>query len=811
MGGDAVMFFFPRNQISPISSHPHISFSYTLGRALSPCRYIFVLMSLFLSAAFALAAFVAGPGDEEAVDDFEETPAGDAIAAGWERVSSPSHPSWNRIERVRDPRGAASGEHFLRMTGLGDSTAIQMQREHAWKIDPSRSYRMSVQVRIDAPGRNVAGFTVIWLDGHHREVGQAASPTLRRSEGWRTLSLDLTSIPPGTAWAVVRLSLDGPDVRGECSFDRLTLSRPVRLRLSPLEGSLPILESRRSSRFRLQARELPEGRHRAAVTLKGPDGSEKTLVDQEIRSDSSLDVPVPPLAPGAYALTARLAGSEREWTLLVRPAPWLAEPGQVPLVSGAFDFSGATYRDVPALAELAGFRRIRVAIWPNRARELMLELSRAGSMTMVGSLEGPPPELFPEVDPALLEKGMAAVRSIDPRLWEPQVRELVRKYREFVPLWQIGATVVRTDALLNPGAGEPVVTIDSPDPAELVRLIVLSAGAGAAPIFVSADRLLDEEGYPKAGFLAVRVANDVLSGAKPRPDLVSLVGAPVRAAFEKDGRAILVAWTEKGESEFSVRAPGEVASPLGSVRPLTAGERLRAGPMPLFIGKVDPLLPEERVTVQLVDPADASMSAALPLGAEPSSRVLRIRNRSRRSGLSDLHVTFPEPLPRGWVVRPLKIEGLSLPPGQELTPELTILLPPTEQEGERSLEVELRFVQAGRPQVVREKLPIRIVPQIDIDVQITEAPGLTDAKRVSVRVTNRTSVPRTLTALVRLPGRPERSEPLGTLEPRSSAERTLDYLVRDLRLIDPTRLKVEVLVEERSGDRLHSRKTLSLK
>src|SRR5206468_10814437 len=109
----------------------------------------------------------------------------------------------------------------------------------------------------------------------------------------------------------------------------------------------------------------------------------------------------------------------------------------------------------------------------------------------------------------------------------------------------------------------------------------------------------------------------------------------------------------------------------------------------------------------------------------------------------------------GWVVRPLKIEGLALPPGQELSPELTILLPSSEQEGERSLEVELRFLQAGRPQVVREKLPIRIVPQIEIDIQVSDAVGVPDAKRVTVRVTNRTSVPRTLTALVRLTGRPE--------------------------------------------------------
>src|SRR5438105_4079361 len=129
-------------------------------------------MNLFLSILLSLLP-VQDRAPREFLEDFEEPPSPDAICPGWERVRSPAHPAWNRIERVRG--GAPSGEYFLRMTSMGGSTALQMMKENAWPIDPARSYRLSALVRIDVARRNIATVTVIWLDKQRAVVGEVPS------------------------------------------------------------------------------------------------------------------------------------------------------------------------------------------------------------------------------------------------------------------------------------------------------------------------------------------------------------------------------------------------------------------------------------------------------------------------------------------------------------------------------------------------------------------------------------------------------------------------------------------------------------
>lgn len=796
-------------------------------------------MNVWLPALVALAALAPLGGNEERrhfeyLEDFEEEPPKGTIYTGWERVASPAHPAWNPVERAHDPEGARSGNHYLRMTTQGGATAFRMLKKIAWPIDPARSYRLAALVRLTATRDNLATFSVTWFDRRFAVLGETASPPATGPGGWREVSVDLPSVPAATAWAVVTLSFDGTDVRGECCFDRLTLTRPPRLRITPAGRSLPVFEPMSAPRFNIVARELAGGRHEADLRLRGPDGVERAIrKGLPVRDGAVLPVELPPLPPGAYTLIASVSGPDRvpidrEVPILVPSPDWLAAPGQSSLVGGSFDPFARDYVDAPKLAELGRFQRARVALWPRASTgartppgpealfEFVRRLSELPSMNVVGLIDAPPADRFPDVDPATLGKGTAALLAIDRKLWEPPLRATALRYREFVPLWQPGGSVVKTEDLLKTFLGERVVTLEPDGPEDLLRRLVAHAAspAGAPPVFVPLDRLLDADGYPGRGFLAIRAANDVLSGAVPRPHLPPEMGPPVRAAFEKDGKAILVLWTDSGEveREFNLGAEAEVFPPLGAVRRHVPRERLRVGTMPLFVGKVDPSFLETQLSLRLADPADpAGPGNTLPLRSDPVTRVLKFRNRSKRSEIASLRVKVEDPLPPGWIVRPIEARDLTIPAGKELGHELTFVLPPVEEEGERPLSVELLYTQDGRSQSVREKLAIKVVPQIEIAIQVSDEPGDERAKRVTVRISNATSRKMTLVAAVRLPDRPEQTEPLGTLEPKSPAERKLEYVVRDVRLIDPARLKVDVLCEERGGDRLHSRKSALLR
>ncbi|HXX94666.1 MAG TPA: hypothetical protein VEN81_13615, partial [Planctomycetota bacterium] len=529
---------------------------------------------------------------------------------------------------------------------------------------------------------------------------------------------------------------------------------------------------------------------------------------------------------------ARISGPDgvpvdRDCPVLVVGPPWLTSSRQVNLYGGSFDPFVRDYLDPRGLAELGGFQRARVTLWhrptpgerrsPSSAEifDFVRRLSEADSLSVVGRIDTPPAELFPDVDASTLGRGTAAFGEIDRKSWEPQLKEVSLRYREFVPLWQPGGSMVPTESLLTTFEGQPFSTLEGEDPGGLLRRLIAHAasGPGAPVAFVDMDRLLDADGYPGAGFLALRSANGILPGATPRPDLLPLLGPPVRAAFEKEGRVILALWTdgEEAEREFNLGPEAEAFPPLGVPWRLSPGERVRVGAMPLFIGRVDQSFLETQLSLRLVDAAEPSAPGnTLPLRTDPITRTLKFKNRSRQSAITNLRVRVEEPLPAGWTVRPLVERDLTIPPGKELSHDLTFILPPTEEEGERPFGIELLYTQDGRSQSVRDKLPIRVVPQIVVDLKITDLPGA-DGQRVTIRFSNSTSRKRTVVASVRLPDRAEQTEPLGTLEPNSPAERVLEYVVRDIGGFPRERQRVEVICEEVGGERLHARKTASLR
>lgn len=499
---------------------------------------------------------------------------------------------------------------------------------------------------------------------------------------------------------------------------------------------------------------------------------------------------------------------------------------------------------------------------PGRDRMLALlrDIGDAEPASITGLLAAPP-ETVAEIDRETAEHGPLALLGARPEIWGPALREVVGNFREHVTHWQVGgddfaAASARPGAeaalriargeigglsrfarlgvpaaagkappagadfvswTLSPGparaasAFEVFGTVERPpgarasQAAELLRRLVLHAAEGpkVAAVFVPVDAsplggLLDADGYPLAPFLALRAANEVLTGAVPRKE-PPLFDGPVRSfAFDKDGRVVVAAWSEAEtvEKEIDLGPEAEVFPPLGEARPLRPGERLRLGEMPVFLRNVDLELVKTQASLRFSE-------ARLPLQLDPAAGTIVFRNAFSRGKLSDVRLRL-QGLPEGWAVRPSFMETAALAPGEEMSGEFLFTLPRGTGEGPHEISLDLSFTREGRTVSVRAARTIPVAPAIEIGAQAAPVRGAWGAK---VRVDNRAGRPALLSARVRLPGLPERMESLGWMAP--GAGRTLEYVVPGVGQ-GGVAGAAEVIVEESGGTRLHARKLITL-
>jgi hypothetical protein len=519
---------------------------------------------------------------------------------------------------------------------------------------------------------------------------------------------------------------------------------------------------------------------------------------------------------------------------------------------GGFRHARVTLWDRPS----SGRRR---APEPPQILSLLRDVGDAEPASLVGLLAAPP-ETVTETDRETLEHGPLALLGARPEAWGPALRGAVQDYREHVTHWQVGgeeyaaaasrpgaATALRTarEEILKlsrfarvgvpagPGAKPPegadFVTRIFPgeagagdrdlfgamalpagtrasQAAELLKRLVRQAAEGprAAAVFLPVDAsplggMLDADGYPLAPLLAVRAANDVLSGAVYRKDLI-LFDGPVRSyAFERDGRILAAVWSDDGdvEKDLDLGPEAEIFPPLGEARRQRPGERLRLGGMPVFLRNVDPTLMGTQLSLGFND-------ARLPLQLDPAGKTLKFRNAFPQGNLSDVRLRVRS-LPPGWAVRPASAETAVLGAGQEMTGEFLFTLPREAAEGPHEIGLELSFARGGRAVSVRAARTLVVVPAIEIGAQV--AP-VRNAWGVKVRVDNRSGRPALLSARVRLPGLPERMESLGRVAPDSGC--AFEYVVPGAGRegIDGS---AEVICEERGETRLHARKLIPLR
>jgi hypothetical protein len=312
---------------------------------------------------------------------------------------------------------------------------------------------------------------------------------------------------------------------------------------------------------------------------------------------------------------------------------------------------------------------------------------------------------------------------------------------------------------------------------------------------------LDAEGRPTAALLALRAANDVLANAVPLPDPGLFPPNVHIAAFRKGDSAALALWSETGELEMPValNEGAKLYPPLGAIRVLRPGERLRLGALPVFITGIDPLLLELRLNLAGPD---------LPLQLGPSARTLRLRNPSRTQALRDVRVRLEE-LPAGWRVTPREISAATLAGDADLSEELQFVLPPSEAERIQELRFEVRFVRNGQERVIRLSRAVRVTSPLGIETAVVDGPK-PGSKKLTVRITNASDRAMTLAIRARLPQLPEQIELLRNLAPGATSS-PFEYVVKDVPLLDPTRLAAEIDVQESVGARAGARKVILLR
>jgi hypothetical protein len=774
-------------------------------------------------STLALALLLAqDPAPAGRIEDFESFPSAAVLPEGWRRLDGDGYPPYNRAEIRPDP-AARSGAKVLRLATLGQAVAAEQAPDRSWPVEAGRPYRLSVWARLRGHRLNAASLGAVWRNARFEAITDAASAPLREGGAWRELAIELPPPPEGARWLSARLAFDGPDVRGECDFDRLELTPVVRLEIRPSGRRLALFEAGSPARLEIAAAGLPPGAHVVHIELIGGSGPADRQ-DLRLAPTASAAAPfeLPALAPGAYRLSARLAAPDLRRDLAILVGPRRSAPADAP---SPFGLAYAPVASRPGGAgELLGWvdaRLARVVLWdvppPGRGApptdepllDFLRELANGApeDLEITGVLARPTRGIVPGRD----ADGSAEFPAPDPALSDSSLASRVRRLRELVPWWQAGedAPAGSPDEFLQGGGDRRLKTIRAADTSGLLRrLIEHVALGGSPPAVVPAEApLLDDEGAPGPGLLALRVANDLLAGARPRSPLLRL-GAPVREfAFERGRRTVIALWCEYGEIEREIHM-GEGAflhSPLGPVHPLVPAERLRLGAMPVFVSGADAFLLESRSSLRLGSAGSPEVDdPTLPLHADPTIRRVRFRNLYPEGEILDLRIRLRSPPAAGWTLRPSLFRAERLGRGEEFSEELSISLPATEREREEELRFEIRFRKDGKEEVLHSTKVLRLVSPVGIDAVYSPESG-----RISFRVANGGARPLSLLLRLRLPGLPEQAEPIGPIPPGEAAS-TPGFPIGDVRMLPPEKRVAEVVGEERGGSRLQLRKSIPL-
>lgn len=717
---------------------------------------------MMLSLALALLAQDVPSPQARYEESFEDRQSLDVVYDRWERERGPGHPPYNDLAVDRDPDGARAGRHLLRLSTHGGAVALRMAPRHPWRIDPARPYRLSVFARMSRASRNAAVASVEWLDRDYAPLRRDVSAPLPPAEAWTEITLDIPFPPADAQWARLGLEYGGPDVRGDCRFDLLTLMQATRLDIQPADRSLPIFAAGAPIRLRVAAYGLDPVEHRLLLRT-----SSHAAAPVAIFPGRPCVLELPPHAPGHHEIALEIEGSPiRGAGSILVPNPRLGRPAG-PRWIGVSIPPG--FPHAAELAAFAGFDRVR------------LESAQLAPETLVRALGAADHSRITGIVPKDVE---------DAR----RLRTLAARHAGGVEAWEVDGLRYASELLLDPASVPTAVPARAEllrPSSELLRTLIDRAASGDRPeaVFVPID-------VPLSQLAALRVANDLLTDARVRSEVLPLLNVQERV-FDKEGRLLLVFWNEtETEREAHFGAGAVVVPPLGAARPHVPGERLKIGPTPLFVARVDAEILETQSGLQFYDPErPGAPDARIPLGARPVTRLLKYKNLSRDEALTDVRIRLVPPFPPGWQIRPLELRAARIGPLEEATLETLLVLPTGAEEQTRDLSIELAYRKQDVERRALLSRTLEATSVIGIEIQA-------EGRTLSVRFRNRGSRPLNFLARARLPGLPAREEAVGPLEP--GAVRGWDFPAA------PEAGEVEVVAEERGGERAYARKRLAL-
>jgi hypothetical protein len=310
----------------------------------------------------------------------------------------------------------------------------------------------------------------------------------------------------------------------------------------------------------------------------------------------------------------------------------------------------------------------------------------------------------------------------------------------------------------------------------------------------------DGEGHPTKWWYAQETLRQALDGSVPAADPGFFPPSVRVAAFRKADSAVLALWSDsERDLPLSLNEGATLRPPFGAPRSLKPGERIRLGPVPVFVTGVDPLLFDLKLTIS---------GGELPLQRNPSTRTLRIHNPYRGQTLRDVRVRLTE-LPDGWRVSPRSFSVASLAGDGDASEDLQFMIPAAETERDQELHVEVTFLKGGREQVAQLSRVVHLSSPLRIDAAVSDGPQ-PESRKISIRVSNASDRPMTLVLRARLPFLSEQVELLRSLAPGSTSA-PFEYVVKDVHLVDPTHLQAELDVQESVGGRAAAHKVVSLR
>lgn len=468
------------------------------------------------------------PFGESWDENFDEWPD------GWTRQTGSGFPHYVGIKISEEPSPVGNRCLRINLDG-GGAAAYSPLIDVSWLY----GYLLVAQMKTENLVHDRAFVSVTLLDWKRRQLATYSTEGINHTDGWT--SVRLGPLEPGdkdVTYAIIGVHVEPgerEDLKGAAVFDDIRLVRLPRVLLSTERGSNVFLDPSQIE-IACHASGFVEKQPRVAFRLEDVDGRELAQAEQSLtvrratigatrQTDESSDASNVQLGtalwkprvpgPGFYRVSAELTGTATPSS--GRLALVVIEPNE-PSSGGEFGWSiprgdrAAPLGELEALVAHAGVGWLKYPIWYGQeaSEDELSSLIRfserlsSRSITLVGLLDAPPPELRDRFTGSG-RFGAAEIFAGEFSAWWPSFEAMLARLSNRVSWWQIGRegdTSFVGCAALNEKLGRIESAMD-----RLVQNVQLGTAWS-----MTAPPPRDADGNPCSQFLAV------LSKAESSPE-----------------------------------------------------------------------------------------------------------------------------------------------------------------------------------------------------------------------------------------------------------------------------------------------------